>query len=184
MPSIPLPDPPFSDGVVTLRAPNESDLEAVYEYCQDPEIGRWTTIPAPYTREDARTWFASIPRGLENGEQVGFLAVSNADGTLLGSCGVDHIDWGDLRSEIGYVIAARARRQGFGTRALRLLSRWALGGLGLERVEAFVHPENEPSRRLALAAGLTEEGVLRSYRERKGVREDYVVFSLIRADLG
>jgi hypothetical protein len=29
------------------------DVEAVFEACQDPEIQRWTTVPSPYTHNDA-----------------------------------------------------------------------------------------------------------------------------------
>ena len=183
MPRILLPDPPLTDGVVTLRPPTESDAEAVYEYCQDPEIGRWTVIPDPYSLEDARTWIASAGNGPAAGDEVGFVIASASDDSPLGSCGLTRIHWEDLRAEIGYVVAASARRKGLGTRALRLLSRWALEELGLERVEAPVHPRNEPSQRLARAAGFTEEGLFRSYRERKGRREDYLIFSLIKSDL-
>jgi RimJ/RimL family protein N-acetyltransferase len=42
------------EGSVSLRPWNESDAEAVYEACQDPEIQHWIpVIPRPYTREDA-----------------------------------------------------------------------------------------------------------------------------------
>jgi RimJ/RimL family protein N-acetyltransferase len=183
MPEIPLPDPPLRDGEVALRPPTADDLEAVVEYCQDPEIGRWTAIPSPYSRDDARHWLASIEPDRRAGKALALLTVSARDGRLLGSCGLVHLDWQNLSAEAGYVVAAWARRRGVGTRALLLLSRWTLSQLGMERVEVLVHPDNEPSRRLALAAGFTEEGLLRSYRERKGRREDYVVLSLIRTDL-
>jgi len=183
MPSIPLPDPPLSDGVVTLRPPTEADAEGVREYCQDPEVGRWTVVPSPYSLADARAWIASAASGPAGGERAEFLMVSAGDGRPLGSCGLPRIDWPDLCAEIGYLVAAPARRRGIGTRAIRLLSRWALDELGLERIEILVHPANEPSRGLARAAGFTEEGLLRSYRDRKGVREDRVVHSLIRGDL-
>jgi RimJ/RimL family protein N-acetyltransferase len=182
MPRIPLPNPPLSDGVVTLRPPTAADAGAVVEYCQDPEIGRWTVVPSPYELRDAHTWIASAESGPRTGERAEFLIVSS-EGAAVGSCGLARVHWQDLRGEIGYLIAAPARRTGVGTRAVRLLSHWALEGLGLERLEILVHPDNEPSRRLARAAGFTEEGLLRSYRERKGEREDYVVFSLLRDEL-
>jgi RimJ/RimL family protein N-acetyltransferase len=183
MPQIHLPDPALSDGVVTLRQPTEADAEAVFDYCQDPEVGRWTVIPSPYGLNDALLWIASASSGPAAGDRAEFLMVSAVDGAVLGSCGLAHVHWSTLTAEAGYVVATEARRRGVGTRALRLLSRWAIEGLGLERVEVLVHPENEPSRRLALAAGFSEEGLLRSYRDRKGIREEYVLFSLIRADL-
>jgi RimJ/RimL family protein N-acetyltransferase len=76
-----------------------------------------------------------------------------------------------------------ARGRGFGTRALQLLSRWAIEGLGLERVELLANPANAASQRVAARAGFTREGLLRGYRTRHGVREDLVMFSLLPEDL-
>jgi RimJ/RimL family protein N-acetyltransferase len=65
---------------------------------------------------------------------------------------------------------------------VRLLSRWALGPLGLARVEIRVDVENAASQQVAEAAGFTREGVLRSRAESKGRRWDEVMFSLLPAD--
>jgi [ribosomal protein S5]-alanine N-acetyltransferase len=69
-------------------------------------------------------------------------------------------------------------------RATRLLARWALTDLGLERLELLANPENEASQRLAERAGFTRESLLRRYRRRRGRREDLVMFSLLAEDLG
>jgi RimJ/RimL family protein N-acetyltransferase len=183
MAPLPLPAPPLDDGVVRLRPPTDADVPAIATACHDPEVGRWTSIPFPYSERDAREFVTRVEPARRAGEELGFVIADAGNGTLLGGCGLHPVDREHGRAEAGYYVAAAARRRGVGTRALRLLSRWALGDLGLERVEVLVHPENEPSQRLAVAAGFTREGVLRSYRERKGVREDYVLFSLVSADL-
>ena len=66
---------------------------------------------------------------------------------------------------------------------MRLLARWAIEGLGLERVELLANPANEASLRLAERAGFTREGLLRRYRTRHDKREDLIVFSLLPEDL-
>ena len=75
------------------------------------------------------------------------------------------------------------RRHGAGAiagRALRLLARWALGPLGLERVELRISVDNEPSLRVAERLGFVREGVLRSAHLKGDVREDVAVYSLLR----
>jgi [ribosomal protein S5]-alanine N-acetyltransferase len=96
---------------------------------------------------------------------------------------MSNFDWSDHRGEIGYWMAREARGRGLGTRAVRLLSRWAIDALALERVELLANPANEGSQRLAERAGFTREGLLRRYRTRHGVREDLVMFSLLPEDL-
>ena len=42
------PDPPLTDGVVLLRTVRDSDVPAIVEACQDPDIKRYTSsIPDP-----------------------------------------------------------------------------------------------------------------------------------------
>ena len=183
MPAIPLPSPPLEDGVVLLRPWEEGDLEAVIEACRDPEIPRWTAIPSPYNEQDARRYLGRAELDRLAGRELALAVVDPGTGALLGSCGLARFDWEDRKAEIGYWIAAGARRQSAGTRATRLLSRWAIERLGLERLELLAHPANEPSQRLAANAGFTREGLLRSYRRRKGRREDLVMFSLLPGDL-
>jgi RimJ/RimL family protein N-acetyltransferase len=105
------------------------------------------------------------------------------DDRVLAAIGIANFDWPDLNAEIGYWVAPDARNRGVGTRAVRLLSRWAIEELGLERIELLANPANEASLRLALRAGYTREGTLRLYRKRDGVREDLVMHSLLTEDL-
>lgn len=183
MPEIPLPDPPLDDGTVALRPWRSGDLGDLVRACQDPEIPRWTAVPSPYGKNDAREYLARVEVDRRSGRELGLAVVDAGDGALLGSCGLARFDWQDRKVEVGYWIAAWARRRSAGSRATALLSRWALTALGIERVELLVNPLNEASQRLAASAGFTREGVLRAYRRRKGEREDLIMFSLLAGDV-
>jgi RimJ/RimL family protein N-acetyltransferase len=180
---IPLPDPPLTDGMVSLRPWLEDDLPLMTKALQDPEIPRWTTIPAPYGERDAREYLRRAQPDRLAGRELGLAVADAAEGTLLGGCGLSRFDWTDLRCEIGYWIASEARGRTVGTRAVRLLSRWALRSLGLERIELLVDPLNEPSNRLAASAGFVREGLMRAYRRRGGGRWDLVMYALLLDDL-
>jgi GrpB-like predicted nucleotidyltransferase (UPF0157 family) len=84
---------------------------------------------------------------------------------------------------VGYYLAAEARGRGLATRALKLLSRWGIEELGLARIEVLAHPDNVGSQRVALRVGFQREGLLRSYRDRKGERDDLLMFSLLPHEL-
>ncbi len=51
-----LTDTPLSDGVVTLRGFESSDVDMLVELCRDPEIPRWTLVPSPYTAQHAHEY--------------------------------------------------------------------------------------------------------------------------------
>jgi RimJ/RimL family protein N-acetyltransferase len=183
VPEIPYPEPPLREDAVALRPWRDTDLPALVEACQDPEIGRWTAVPWPYSESDALLYLTRVEPDRRAGRELGLAIVDTDGGALLGSCGLARLDWEERKGEVGYWMAARARGRGIGSRATRLLSRWALEALELDRLELLVNPANRPSQRLARAAGYTREGLLRSYRPRKGRREDLLMFSLLREDL-
>jgi RimJ/RimL family protein N-acetyltransferase len=182
VPSIPLPDPPLVDAELRLRPWSLGDVPAVTAACQDPEISRWTVVPQEYTDQEATEFIATRESDRLAGRELALAVVDDGD-ALLGAIGMSNFDWPDHRGEIGYWMAREARGRGLGTRAVRLLSRWAIDSLELERVELLANPANEASQALAERAGFTREGLLRRYRTRHGVREDLVMFSLLPEDL-
>jgi RimJ/RimL family protein N-acetyltransferase len=174
------PDPPLTDGVVTLRQFRDTDADAIAAMMDEPEIARWTRAPSPYTLDDAIEWLAKLPAGPVRGDLP--LAVVDArTDELLGNIAVHLRD--DGRGELGYAVKAGARRRGVAARALRLYARWAFDELGLERLEVHTRPDNGPSIALAERLGFQREGVLRSYTVIHGERADVVMLSLLPGEL-
>ena len=174
------PDPPLSDGVITLRAMTGADADAVTAACQDPEIPRWTRVPVPYRRADALDWVAGSELELDAGLSINWLAVDAAD-SLLASVAVMQIDREAGTGEIGYWVARDARGRGIATRATRLVSDWAGAELGLTTLEIIVHEDNAPSLRVARSAGFTPAGERRE-GPREGLRQGrYLVYQRARS---
>jgi len=144
----------------------------------DPEISRWLDqVPQPYSRPDALAYIGGI------GENA-FAVTDAASGRVLGSIGVQFSEEGDV-GEIGYWLRGDARGGGVTTRALVLVSRWALGREGVARVQLRADPENAASCRVAEKAGFTREGVLRSahWNARLERRQDWAMYSLLPGEL-
>jgi RimJ/RimL family protein N-acetyltransferase len=181
VPPLAPPDPPLTDGVVTLRAWRDADADAIVRMMDEPEIARWTRAPSPYKESDAIAWLATHPVLLRRRTELP-LAITDADsGELIGSIGLRFPE--DGRGEFGYLVSAGARRRGVAERALRLYARWAFDELGVERVEVLIQPGNEASLALAEKVGFRREGTLRSYTVIRGERVDLVVLSMLRGEL-
>jgi RimJ/RimL family protein N-acetyltransferase len=159
------------------------DAPALEAACQDAEIAHWIPfVPVPYTRADAEAYLRSC---LESGEEERrpFAVVDPESDELLGS-----IDMGlnayQYRGHVGYWVVASARGRGICTAALRLVSRWALEELELQRLELITDPDNRASQRVAEKAGYRREGVLRAHlRHPDGRIRDSVMFSLLPGEL-
>jgi len=135
-------------------------------------------VPQPYSLDEARAYIGGL------GEQA-FAITDAVTGHVLGSIGVR---WNETRDvgELGYWLGAGVRGGALTTRALVLVSRWALAQDGAARLQLRADVENVPSRRVAEKAGYTLEGVLRSahWNARIGRRQDWALYSLLPGDLG
>ncbi len=175
-PLIELPDPPLGSEVLVLREWGEGDVAALVQACADPLTARYTSVPIPYTPEDASRFIAfgrsatALP-----------LAIVKADdqATVLGAVGLHAISLTRRRAEIGYWTAPWARRSGVAKVALELLSSWALGPLGLERLDLYVEPENLASAQIAERAGYKRGALVRSGIALRGRRYDVLRFTLL-----
>ena len=170
----------LEDGVIRLRPVTPADAPAVARACDDPETARFIPgMPAPYSEAHALEYLEQVAH--DGGERLVRAVVDAASGELLGSIDVRIAETGS----IGYWVAPWARGRGVATRALRLLSRWAIDEQGVERLELTTHPANAASQRVAEKAGFVREGVLRAHvRWPDGRRRDSVLFSLLPGDLG
>jgi RimJ/RimL family protein N-acetyltransferase len=149
VPPLTPPDPPLSDGVVTLRAWRPEDRDAVVAALQDPEIPRWTTIPSPYGPAEYDAWLERQ----RTSDGLHLLVVDGQD-RVVGAVGMQLTE---AVPDIGYWCAAEHRGRGHTVRAVRLL-RDHLRSLGHERIDIYVHHENVASQRVARAAGFEATG--------------------------
>lgn len=166
------------DGDLVLRPWTEDDVDAIVAGCNDPDVAYWIpTIPHPYTREDALAFI----RGEVRPEHTAL--AMELEGRVVGGIGMG-LNSQEYRATLGYWVAAAARGSGTCTRALRLLSRYALDELRLQRVDLITDPDNIASQRVAEKVGFQREGVLRAHlRHPDGRIRDSVSFSLLPGEL-
>jgi len=84
------------------------------------------------------------------------------------------------RAEIGYAVGEKFRGKGITTEAMKHVLIYGFEQMGLNRVEAFIGPENVPSQKLVVRYGFTREGVLRQHYYKTDRFHDSVCFSLLR----
>jgi len=151
-----LPDQPtLTDGEITLRPFGESHIGAHVDG-EDDEMRLWFGQPGPSTYDDMRQVVDRWGREREAGTRFTF--VIEHDGVYVG--GVEARPRGDVTS-LSWWLFAGQRGRGYATRAVRLLTTYAIEHLGARRVQAEVDPRNTASLRVATRAGLRREGVQR-----------------------
>lgn len=175
--------PTLTDGVVTLRAPRESDVPGVVEQCRDPESVRWTTVPADYTEADAREFLLDqVPRRWEDGSEHVFAVEADRDGVPSFAANMSLRLHGHGSAHVGFGTAPWARRRGLTERAVRLLLAWGFQHCGLKVVEWWAHEGNWASRRLAWRVGFTFDGTVRRHLVQRGELHDGWVGTLLAGE--
>jgi RimJ/RimL family protein N-acetyltransferase len=171
------PDRPLTDGVVSLRPPDERDLPAIERGLDDVDVVRAFGRPTG-SAEDV----LELNRARWRDGTGPTFAICDARGACVGHAFVNVGP--DRRGSVGYWLLPEARGKGLATRAVRLVSAWAFDALGLARLQLLTEPSNDASQRVAERSGFRREGVLRSFADIDGRRVDYVVFSLVSSDRG
>lgn len=137
---------------VTLRPWRESDAQLVFEVCQDEAIQRFTSVPEPYTLDDARAFIESTHQMWREQLEATFAAVDSAD-ALMASIGLMKINDETRTAEIGYWVVPWARGLGVARSAVARLADWGHEQLGIENFRLRIEETNAASIAAALAAG-------------------------------
>ncbi|WP_261164955.1 GNAT family N-acetyltransferase [Microbacterium sp. Marseille-Q6965] len=166
---------------LVLSAPTEADIDAIYAACQDPDIQRFTTVPAPYQRTDAEAFVHLVAAWWATGDECTWAI--RTQGALVGMIALHGVR--DGAAEIGYWVAAPARGRGYLTEAAHAVLDFAFGPMRLQRVEWRAVTDNPASMRIAQKLGFRYEGMLRLGLGRIGPgneRRDGHIAGLLAAD--
>ena len=156
--------PTLTYGTLTLRPSQESDIESIYQACQDPLISHFTTVPANYTLEHAQSFVRQLdPEGLQSKREIRFIIESNQGATpgLAGVISFHSPNFNNKVAEIGYWIAKEHRGKSIGTTAVKVLTNFGFETMGWNRIEAMIDHDNEASKKVITRVGYEHEGLLR-----------------------
>lgn len=176
------PGIPLSTERLRIRELVSADAEAIFRMFSEPEVMIfWSN--GPYTEaKQAVDFIENCLRGYREGSFCQ-LGVELLDiGEIIGTCTLHSFNRQCRRAELGYVLARPYWGQGYNAEALRRFVTWAFEDLDLHRLEADIHPENEPSRRALKRLGFQSEGYLRERWIVDGVVSDSEVFGLLRSE--
>ena len=169
-----------------LRELGPADAPALFEIHGNAQAMRWfgsDPLRSLAEAEQLVEVFAAWRRLPNPGTRWGL--ERRADGALLGSCGLFQWNRAWRRCTLGYELAPAAQGQGLMAEALHAVLAWGFdpdAGMGLNRVEAMIHPHNKPSLRLVERLGFRREGLLREVAFWGGRHEDLEMHALLTRD--
>ena len=149
---------------LTLRPWQPEDHPTVLTAYTDPAIQRWHARTV--TDDEARAWIENWQRRWRDETGAGWAVVDGdavvESGKVAGQVSLRTIDLQEGLAQVSDGVLPSARGRRTASRALTALTEWAFGQLGLHRIEVMHSTANEPSCRVATAAGYELEGTKRS----------------------
>lgn len=179
------PELTLSDGTLMLRPWRDDDAPALFEAVHESieRLGRWLPWCTPtYDLAAARERVAVCRQAWLDGELYAF-AVLELGGRLLGSVGLNQLNYAHRFANLGYWVRASAHGRGVAARATRLAAAFGFRELALIRVEIVTDPDNLASRRTAEKAGARFESIARHRLWNRDHPRDGAVYALLPGDL-
>ncbi len=173
---------------VALRPVDQRDLELITRWWNEPDFregaaSRWParaqeieerlTRKIRYDKEAHFLICLTEGAGTERETPVGDISFSMPFKLPVFRC-----------YEIGFSVHPDFRRRGYATQAARLLIDRLFNAHPVQRVQAHCRVGNEPSRRVLEAAGMTQEGTMRSAVFLDGQYVDVCFYSILRPEWG
>ncbi len=151
---------------LTFREMTSADLDDMAALLGDPDV--MTYYPRPKTRQEAVQWI-DWNRRLYRTRGYGLWVISTG-GSFAGDCGLTpQVVDGVTELEVGYHVSPAWQGRGYATEAAMACRDYARTVLRASRLIAIIHPDNQPSRRVAEKTGLRPEKRTRVHGGREAV---------------
>ncbi|MEO8907248.1 MAG: GNAT family N-acetyltransferase [Microbacteriaceae bacterium] len=182
---------------LVLVVPTTADIDVITRCCRDAAVQQWTTVPSPYSRDDAEQFVRGV---VEPGWRMGTATTwgirTDEQAPLIGMIGLDGISHGG--AEMGFWLCAPARGSGIMSEAVQLVCDFGFAsagdaestdpgaqpgaGLGLLLIQWHAIAGNVTSASVARRAGFQFEGVRRLGGVQRGTRVDIWSAALVSTD--
>ena len=171
---------PIATRRLIIREYTVADASAVFSYVQDPAYWQHQSADAPTAAqiESLIQWVvkdhATSPRLMH------FLAVARKDtGEIAGEAVLKIVNPGERQGEIGFGVAPKSWKQGFGSEIAAAILDAAFQHFKLHRVAGQCSPDNKGSIRIMQKLGMAREGLLRDIHFARGKWWSTLIYGIL-----
>ncbi|HEY9898766.1 MAG TPA: GNAT family N-acetyltransferase [Pantanalinema sp.] len=167
-----------------LRPLVESDAEAVFAYCSNPNVSRYTLWEPHRTLDDALVYIRdyALPK-YEKGIPEPFAIVLKEQGDrVIGTVGAFWASEPNRCLELAYALAEPYWGQGIVAEAAQAVRDFVFAEHPIERLQCRCKVENAPSARVMEKVGMKWEGTLRASIFHRDRFWDMHYYSLLRSE--
>ena len=166
---------------VRLRPLCYRDRDLLYQWITDRELFIFNASYHPISEAEHDAWIESMMS--KRTDLVLFVIEENKSGKTIGTCQLRNINLRHRSAELQIRIGDRQFHGcGYGTEALKLLTRFGFADLNLHRIYLQVFSTNKRAIKAYSKCGFIKEGLLRDGAFIDGHWVDVVVMGLLRGE--
>lgn len=153
--------------MIKLRAPEQSDVDRIFLWENDPGFFEVLPYSAPLSRLQVWEYIQNYKADPFETHELRQLIDDTDTGETVGYLDLYEFDPVNHRAGVAIYINEESRRQGYGRQALETIGEYAHNTLAIHQLWAIVAIDNEPSKALFDSAGFKPCGRLRSWLRRR-----------------
>lgn len=171
----------WQDEEIRLRAIQDADWEGHYFNRFDTPARRLLecTVELPPTIAEAKNFVETYADFSTDNRRIMF-AIENRNAENVGGVNLNSIDEKNGTFSIGIQIDRDHRGKGYGTRAMRILLKYAFMERRLNKFNDYVLEGNVGSTNMMIKLGCQQEGVRRKVIYTNGEYKDLILFGLTK----
>ncbi len=162
--------------MISLRAPEEKDLDNLFFWENDPSFTEALPQSAPLSRYQIWEYIKNYQADPFTTKELRMMIHEDASDRSVGHIDMFDFDPVNRRAGVGIYIDEEYRRMGYGREALEMFEDYVTSTLGLHQLWAFVAIDNEASKALFTARDFKPAGKLRSWLRRGLLYTDALIF--------
>ncbi|QHW34948.1 GNAT family N-acetyltransferase [Paenibacillus rhizovicinus] len=167
---------------LVLRQLKLGDAPELFAYFAKDEVTEYYDLDSFTEQQQAASLIQRWNERFDRQDGIRWGIALKSEDRIIGTCGFHSWTKEHAKAEIGYELSPAYWQQGIMSEALGSVIPYGFESMGLNRIEAFIDPDNISSRKLLEKAGLREEGLLRDYFYEKGRFVDAVLFARLKRD--
>ncbi|NGM84793.1 GNAT family N-acetyltransferase [Paenibacillus sp. 7124] len=165
-----------------LRQLKQDDSREIFQYFSLDEVTKFYDLESFTKIEQAEELIDRWNQKFERNQGIRWGITLRSESRVIGTCGFHGWMKNHYKAEIGYELTPEYWRQGYMTEVIQKIIEFGFNNLGLNRIEAFVEPENVGSRKVLEKIGFSEEGTLKEHFYWRNRFVDTVIYALLKKD--
>lgn len=169
---------------ITLRKIISSDIDSLFEIYNNESLFQYTPVNHKKNKSTVKNMIGHFDRDFNKQKEI-FLGICLNDNLnkIVGVAEIFDYNRAVNMITIGYRLNEQSWGKGIATLTVKAMTDYLFNHIGINRIQAFVMPENIKSKNVLQRNGFIKEGTIRQgYVWRgKGI-VDLVLYSLLKSD--